>query len=30
MENIEIIATGSYLPQNEIDNKIIAKELRTT
>ena len=30
MNNIQIIATGSYLPRNKIDNKQIAKELNIT
>lgn len=30
MKNIKIVATGSYLPQNKVDNKIIANELKIT
>lgn len=30
MKNIEIVATGSYLPQNKVDNKTIANELKIT
>ena len=30
MKNIQIIATGSYLPQNKVDNEQLAKELKTT
>ena len=30
MENVKIIATGSYLPQNKVDNKTIANELKIT
>lgn len=30
MKNIEIIATGSYLPKNKVDNKTIANELKIT
>lgn len=30
MVNIEIIATGSYLPKNKVDNKQLANELKIT
>lgn len=30
MKNIEIIATGSYLPQNKVDNKQLASNLKIT
>lgn len=30
MKNVKIIATGSYLPQNKVDNKTIANELKIT
>ena len=30
MKNIKIVATGSYLPQNKVDNKTIANELKIT
>lgn len=30
MNNIKIIATGSYLPKNKVDNKTIANELKIT
>ena len=30
MKNIQIIATGSYLPQNKVNNEQLAKELKTT
>lgn len=30
MKNIKIVATGSYLPKNKVDNKTIANELKIT
>ena len=30
MENIEIIATGKYLPQTRITNEYLAKQLNIT
>ena len=30
MKNIKIIATGSYLPPNKVNNKTIANELKIT
>lgn len=30
MKNIELVATGSYLPKNKVDNKAIANELKIT